>query len=165
MSEHKRIYFGVVPIVVLLCFGQVQSFMFSHRALQTLRWDVRMGKEERSIRFQTLMTNNADGYPMENPDTSKTNSNTTSKVPVTPCVRICRYNAGFYNGAVCIGCFREAYEIQTWESSTPQERVYTLEDALGRYDDIEEPLLFPGSISRKELVRQLQLQKELSSRN
>jgi predicted Fe-S protein YdhL (DUF1289 family) len=165
MSGHKRIYFGVIPIVALLCLGQVQGFTFSHRALQTLRWDARMGKQERCMRFQTLMTNDADGYAMENQNTSKTSSNTTSKVPVTPCVRICRYNAGFYNGAVCIGCFREAYEIQTWESSSPQERVYTLEDALDRYNHMEEPLLFPGSISREELVRQLQLQKDLSSRN
>ena len=88
-------------------------------------------------------------------------------VPATPCVRICRYNADFYDGAVCIGCFREAYEIQTWASSSPQERIYTLEDALDRqeeardnHDDEEEDPVFPGSISREDLLCQLEYYKQ-----
>jgi len=148
-------YFRVSATVVLLCVGQqVQGFSLSHhRALQP-----------RLTRMKLFTTSDVDGDEMEK-DESPAKTNTSTKVPVTPCVRICRYNANFYDGAVCIGCFRDAYEIQTWESSTPQERVYTLEDAMDRYDQIMDNSLFPGSITREELLRQLEMQKILSSRN
>lgn len=84
-----------------------------------------------------------------------------SAIPSTPCVRICRYNADFYDGAVCIGCFREAFEIQTWASSTAQEKAYTLEDALDRLDDASGGG-FEGSVPREELVRQMEWHQSLA---
>ena len=45
------------------------------------------------------------------------------QVPSTPCTRICRYNADFFDGQVCIGCYREAYEIGTWTSMSPYENT------------------------------------------
>jgi glyoxylase I family protein len=99
----------------------------------------------------------------------------------TPCTRICRYNADFYNGQVCIGCFREAYEIGTWNSMTTSERSMALLDAADRYPDDEvdtqeeeeegkreendttmrtktsqKRIKFEGSISKSELLRQAQ---------
>jgi len=71
--------------------------------------------------------------------------------PVTPCVRICRYNSEFYEGAVCIGCFRETFEIGNWASFTEEEKVYALQDALDRWDGDA----FPGSVSKEELDQQL----------
>lgn len=64
----------------------------------------------------------------------------------TPCVRICRYNADFYDGSVCIGCFREVFEISNWASFTVDEKIYALQDALDRWQDE-----YAGSISRQEL--------------
>jgi glyoxylase I family protein len=91
----------------------------------------------------------------------------------TPCTRICRYNADFYNGQVCIGCFREAYEIGRWNSMTASERSMALLDAADRYPDLDEEdgqreekdttiptttsqnrMKFEGSISKSELLRQ-----------
>ncbi|KAL7540887.1 hypothetical protein ACHAWF_006806 [Thalassiosira exigua] len=82
-------------------------------------------------------------------------------VPSTPCVRICRYNSSFYDGRVCIGCFREAYEIETWQSMTPTQKSMTLLDAIDRSPagdcEDEEDLTaekFDGAITFRELKRQ-----------
>ena len=83
-------------------------------------------------------------------------SSTSKPTKITPCVRICRYNADFYSGAVCIGCFREAFEIGSWSSFTDQQKLYAYQDALDRCQSAElDGLSFPGSISQTEL----QLQK------
>ena len=72
----------------------------------------------------------------------------------TPCVRICRYNADFYNGQVCIGCFRETFEIAQWNKASMSnlERSYTLLDAADRHVET-----FEGSITKEELQRQAML--------
>jgi predicted Fe-S protein YdhL (DUF1289 family)/catechol 2,3-dioxygenase-like lactoylglutathione lyase family enzyme len=80
-----------------------------------------------------------------------TTPNDMETIPVTPCIRLCRYNADFFDGQVCIGCFREGYEIGTWNSMTPTERSFALLDAADRYSDI-----FEGSVSKEELLRQAQ---------
>jgi predicted Fe-S protein YdhL (DUF1289 family) len=86
--------------------------------------------------------------------------NESESLPATPCVRICRYNADFFDGAVCIGCFREAYEIQTWASSSTPERIFTLEDAMDRQEEMDDSTVnFPGSISRQELSRHVDFYK------
>ncbi len=78
--------------------------------------------------------------------------------PPTPCIRICRYNADFYDGQVCIGCFREAFEISQWSSPgmSNLDRSYALLDASDRVDSI-----FEGSISKEELIRQAQEWRDL----
>eukprot|EP00977_Amphora_coffeiformis_P002418 scaffold451_cov184-Amphora_coffeaeformis.AAC.4 len=77
--------------------------------------------------------------------------------PPTPCQRICRYNANFFDGQVCIGCYREPYEIGAWETGlSPQEKAWALYDAAERVpttnDDAD--AVFGGAISRDELEHQ-----------
>lgn len=70
--------------------------------------------------------------------------------PLTPCTRICRYNANVFDGQVCIGCYREPYEIGTWASMSAEEKYLTLLDALDR----QEAVPMDGAITRDELERQ-----------
>ena len=76
-----------------------------------------------------------------------------STVRQTPCVRICRYNSDFYDGAVCIGCFREAFEIGNWAGFAPTERIYALQDALDRLESLDSmgSRQLEGSVSQQEL--------------
>jgi glyoxylase I family protein len=77
---------------------------------------------------------------------------------VTPCTRICRYNADFYEGQVCIGCFRETFEIGTWSSMSDMERSYALLDAADRSSEE----MFEGSVAKEELLRQARAWEERS---
>ncbi|CAJ1963771.1 unnamed protein product [Cylindrotheca closterium] len=83
-----------------------------------------------------------------------------TKVPVTPCTRICRYNADFFGGQVCIGCFREGFEVGTWASMSPFEKYMGLLDAIDRCNESSIPL--DGAISLEELQRQADYWKNLS---
>lgn len=87
--------------------------------------------------------------------------NHDSKVPVTPCTRICRYNADFFQGQVCIGCYREAFEIGTWASMSSTEKYMGLLDAMDRCS--ESSISLDGAISLEELKRQAAYWKNLSS--
>ena len=87
---------------------------------------------------------------ISSPKTDSTLSTAATEVPTTPCTRICRYNADCYDGQVCIGCFREAYEIGTWASMTDMEKAYALLDAADR-SSVQD---FEGSITKDELLRQ-----------
>ena len=40
----------------------------------------------------------------------------------SPCIKICKYDVDFMNGMVCIGCFREQYEIANWLRMNEKER-------------------------------------------
>ena len=83
---------------------------------------------------------------------------TSSSLTMTPCVRICRYSADFYDGVVCIGCFREAFEIGLWNSFTATEKLYAYQYALDRCSNANsESFLFPGSVSQAQLERQKSL--------
>lgn len=73
-------------------------------------------------------------------------------VSSTPCIRICRYNSSFHDGQVCIGCYREAFEISKWGSMSAIEKSMTLLDAIDRCDGGEGT--FEGAISKDELIRQ-----------
>ena len=81
-----------------------------------------------------------------------------ASIPSTPCTRICRYNKSFYDGQVCIGCFRDSHEISTWASLSHTEKVFALEDAADRCRDVENSKhnYFDGGISSHELDRQAQ---------
>ena len=79
----------------------------------------------------------------------------SNTIPLTPCNRICRYNTSFYDGKVCIGCFREAYEIEMWQAQTSIQKAMTLLDAIDRCSEngiMEEK--FEGAITVEELTRQ-----------
>jgi len=94
---------------------------------------------------------------MEDVDSDKEN------IPATPCNRICRYNSNFYNGQVCIGCFRELYEIECWQSQTPVQKAMTLLDCIDRCND-NSISFFDGSISVEELTRQYDHWKSLAKK-
>lgn len=83
-------------------------------------------------------------------------------VPVTPCTRICRYNADFFDGQVCIGCYRETFEIGTWESMSASQKYMALLDAIDRWKDSATAEL-DGSISLDDLKRQAEYWKVLST--
>ena len=74
-------------------------------------------------------------------------------IPPTPCTRICRYNSDFYDGLVCIGCFRDSYDIRHWSHLSEIEKSYALDDAVDRCKQ-SSLLSFKGGISEKELIRQ-----------
>jgi predicted Fe-S protein YdhL (DUF1289 family) len=50
----------------------------------------------------------------------------------SPCVKICKYDDNFMNGMVCIGCFREQYEITNWLSMSEKERDLAYIDIRNR---------------------------------
>jgi glyoxylase I family protein len=81
--------------------------------------------------------------------------------PLTPCTRICRYNAGFFGGQVCIGCYRETYEIGNWSSMSPSEKYWGLLDAIDRLE--ENKIAFDGAISLEDLKRQADYWRSLAS--
>ena len=41
---------------------------------------------------------------------------------ISPCVKICKYDNKFMDGMVCIGCFREQYEITNWLKMSAEEK-------------------------------------------
>jgi glyoxylase I family protein len=99
--------------------------------------------------------------------TASTDETNRVPVPLTPCTRMCRYNADFFGGQVCIGCYREAFEIGTWGSMSPSQKYIALLDAIDRRDENTaskgSSLALDGSISLDELKRQADYWKELSS--
>ena len=46
----------------------------------------------------------------------------------SPCVKICKYDSKFMDGMVCIGCFREQYEITNWLRLSSDEKKQALND-------------------------------------
>jgi glyoxylase I family protein len=82
-------------------------------------------------------------------------SSDNENIPATPCNRICRYNSNFFDGQVCIGCYREAFEVECWQSQTPLQKAMTLLDCIDRCNDSSrDDKKFDGSISVEELNRQ-----------
>lgn len=94
-------------------------------------------------------------------------SSNTPRTPMTPCNRICRYNSSFYDGQVCIGCFREAYEIEMWQSMTPSQKSMTLVDAMDRCSDKfhdGEMVKFDGAVTMEELTQQYEHWSDLAKK-
>ena len=50
----------------------------------------------------------------------------------SPCVKICKYRKDFMAGKVCIGCFREQFEITNWVKMSNSEKLLVIEDAKER---------------------------------
>ena len=87
---------------------------------------------------------------------TRTEGTWSENLPPSPCTRICRYNRSFYDGEVCIGCFRDVFEISNWTNGmTNIERSMALFDAADRADEAIQHD-FEGSISKDELLRQAQ---------
>ena len=51
---------------------------------------------------------------------------------ISPCVKICKYDSKFMDGMVCIGCFREQYEITNWLRLSADEKRQALIDIKER---------------------------------
>ena len=116
----------------------------------------------------TLQKSDGENIALSSSNDTQEDSPTTSSitencnlpdVPVTPCNRICRYNSSFYDGQVCIGCFRETYEIEMWQSMTPMQKSMTLLDTIDRCSDNNQGDYamgekFDGAITIDELTRQ-----------
>ena len=51
-----------------------------------------------------------------------------NKEIISPCVKICKYDSKFMDGMVCIGCFREQYEITNWIRLSSDEKKQALND-------------------------------------
>ena len=55
----------------------------------------------------------------------------------SPCIKICKYNKGFMDGKVCIGCFREQFEITNWLRMSDQEKTLALKDSNERREEFK----------------------------
>ena len=51
---------------------------------------------------------------------------------LSPCVKVCKYDKNFMDGMVCIGCFREQYEITSWTSMSTNQKKEVIEDSKER---------------------------------
>ncbi|GFH51515.1 hypothetical protein CTEN210_07991 [Chaetoceros tenuissimus] len=94
-----------------------------------------------------------DSIPYEDTKVDIIKKEMSLDFPSTPCTRICRYNKSFFDGNICIGCFRDVHEISNWSSMAPIEKSYALEDAIDRIQDSE---YFAGSVTSEDLRRQAQ---------
>ncbi len=50
----------------------------------------------------------------------------------SPCVKICKYKKDFMDGKVCIGCFREQFEITNWVKMSNSEKQLAIKDTKER---------------------------------
>ena len=50
----------------------------------------------------------------------------------SPCIKICKYKKDFMDGNVCIGCFREQFEITNWVKMSNSEKQLVIEDTIER---------------------------------
>ena len=100
-----------------------------------MKTDETRNKDDTNAKYsqKTNETRNKDDtiHNMKDIGSDKVNIN----IPATPCNRICRYNSNFYDGQVCIGCFREAYEIEYWQSQSLMQKAMTLLDCIDRCND------------------------------
>ena len=55
----------------------------------------------------------------------------------SPCVKICKYNEAFMDGKVCIGCFREQFEITNWLRMSDEEKALALKDSDERREEFK----------------------------
>lgn len=120
-------------------------------------------KTSKSIPESAVADNKESNGGGRSSSDASTNSEQATLVPITPCNRICRYNKSFYNGQVCIGCFREEYEIKMWQSMTTSEKSLTLLDQIDRCRD-EEKIngSFDGAVTVAELTKQYNYWAELA---
>mmetsp|Transcript_18550 Transcript_18550/g.38067 ORF Transcript_18550/g.38067 Transcript_18550/m.38067 type:complete len:358 (+) Transcript_18550:104-1177(+) len=132
--------------------------------------------DEATVVIQTDITKSTTHKSERGAATSKTRKQSDPfHVPVSPCNRICRYNASFYDGEVCIGCFREAYEIKMWQSMSPLEKSIALLDAIDRRNQHEEMSsmslttgeknFFEAAVTQTELAEQCKFWASQAERN
>ena len=80
-----------------------------------------------------------------------------------------RYNPDLLGGRVCLGCFRDDFEIENWDRMSFAEKAYALEDASDRAqamkvleDDDEAGELLQASLSLDNLKQQALLWRSLT---
>lgn len=175
---------SIVPMLLLLCpflfVGTCSAFVaenmlryFRQRITHTrlsaaaTTGDDGRGTSSLAEGEGSISTSSSIGEPM---------NSSLDDVPSTPCVRICRYNANFYDGQICIGCYRDAHEISSWPKLTGQEKAWALLDAADRVPEgcniVEEgdargdgadsgSCDFSAAISKDELLRQAKYWEKL----
>jgi predicted Fe-S protein YdhL (DUF1289 family) len=177
-----------IPLIVVSWFGQVQGVTVLAITLPPCSGQV-LGESGRYFQRRhespAEASKNAFGGDGDNSKvkfngtdssdnalTTTITTNTQTSVPVTPCNRICRYNANIYQGQVCIGCFRETYEIAAWKGMSAREKYFTLIDAIDRLEQVTATTftknscnhngfqIVTGAVSREELERQAKFWKE-----
>ena len=174
----------IVPMLLLLCLfnfvGGCSGFVTENMMVQSRQTPIIYAK------LSAAATSGDDGRgtsslaeeegSISSSSIDESINSSSDDVPSTPCVRICRYNANFYDGQICIGCYRDAFEISSWPSSmTSQEKSWALLDAADRVPegcDIEEgdesgdgtdsgSCDFSAAISKDELLRQAKYWEKL----
>ena len=90
--------------------------------------------------------------------------------PPDPCLSVdCpSYDSGVFDGRVCLGCFRDDYEIDHWDRLSFAEKAYALEDAFDRAQSVEIPedksKLREGAIPVEDLKFQASLWRTLAEK-
>lgn len=84
-------------------------------------------------------------------------------------VRCPRYHPNVFDGRVCLGCFRDDYEITNWDKFSFEEKAYALEDASDRVQAAEvgnetEQQSREECISVEELQRQASVWRALAAK-
>ena len=69
-------------------------------------------------------------------------------VPNAECNRICRYKSVFFDGNVCIGCFRSVDEIRAWPAHGTPEWESASADAAERRTAWDESAALRGEPAR-----------------
>lgn len=140
----------LVPVFASIVGRPTTGFViFSPTRTPLDRWSLFTTRDENLEEplSDTKLTANGNGTNL-----TATKGNTEKEsIPNTPCVRICRYNGDFYGGNVCIGCFRDDFDIRNWETFDDTEKLYSIMDALDRWNGEG----FPASIDKEFLKRQL----------
>ena len=126
----------------LLASGMVHAFHVVYRCTHRSNDGILRNNDDDD---ETQIMGDSDNHT---PNVHKMKAN----IPMTPCNRICRYNSSFYNGQVCIGCYRETYEIEMWQTQTPMQKAMTLLDAIDRSNNNEDE--FEGAVTVEDLTRQ-----------
>ena len=136
-----------VAVLLVLALEVAQGFVVLTRTAATLaRGNPQAGSASPPFRGSHFPATAMRASTSED-ETDSSSSSSSFPPPPTPCVRICRYNRNFYDGQVCIGCFRETFDIAQWVNYDATARRFALEDALDRWDGNA----FEGSIAHETL--------------
>uniref|UniRef100_A0A6S8SVQ4 Fe2OG dioxygenase domain-containing protein n=1 Tax=Chaetoceros debilis TaxID=122233 RepID=A0A6S8SVQ4_9STRA len=137
--------------------GALSAFELKRQAAQWLDVDATLnnvarhdaGSVPREV-TELLRINNV----FENECCDRTGDKTPTQASASPCKQVCRYSKECYDGNVCIGCYRDTYEIGNWEKMSSTEKMYALEDAADRRRNVERNSSFILSASEKNLMQQ-----------
>ena len=157
MTTTLQILLSIFLVVPSLSFQMNHPKTTTVAAIRQRRRQQQLGG---LLRRMTIMDDDGCTNNEAANDTAPTTTSTTpqqqqqSPPSSTICTRICRYNSKFYDGNVCIGCYRDTYEISQWNFMTNEEKYYTVLDCLDRIEESTgDDEGFEGSITKEELEK------------